>query len=81
MATTVYHLNEAKSSLSRLVDRAAGGEEIIVARSGKPVARLGPLRQKPVPRQSGGWEGRVYISGDFDEPLPPGILSSFERQV
>lgn len=80
MATTVYHLNEAKSPLSRLVDRAAGGEEIIIARSGKPVARLGPLRQRSAPRQPGGWQGRVYISEDFDEPLPPEILSSFEGQ-
>ncbi|MCY3776176.1 MAG: type II toxin-antitoxin system prevent-host-death family antitoxin [Candidatus Aminicenantes bacterium] len=81
MATRVYNLYEAKSSFSQLVDRAAGGEEIIIARSGKPVARLGPLRQRAAPRQPGGWEGRVYISEDFDKPLPPEILSSFEGQI
>ena len=81
MATTVYSLNEAKSSLSRLVDRAAGGEEIIIAKSGKPVARLGPFRQKAAPRHPGGWEGRAYVSEDFDEPLPPEIVSAFEGQV
>ena len=78
MPETVYNLYEAKSSLSRLVDRAAGGEEIIIAKSGKPLALLGPLRQRVAQRQPGGWEGRVYISDDFDEPLPPEILSAFE---
>ena len=80
MAETVYNLYEAKSSLSRLVDRAAGGEEIIIAKSGKPLARLGPLRQSVAQRKPGGWEGRVYISEDFDEPLPPEILAAFEGQ-
>ena len=80
MPETVYNLYEAKSSLSRLVDRAAEGEEIIIAKSGKPLALLGPLRKRIAQRQPGGWEGRVYISDDFDEPLPPEILSSFEGQ-
>ena len=80
MPETVYNLYEAKSSLSRLVDRAAGGEEIIIAKSGKPLARLGPLRRRVAQRTPGGWEGRVYISEDFDEPLPPEILSAFEGQ-
>ena len=81
MATTVYNLDEAESFLSRLVDRVAGGEEIIIAKSGKPVARLGPLERRAAPRQPGGWEGRVDISEDFDEPLPAEILSSFEGQA
>ena len=80
MAETVYNLYEAKSSLSRLVDRAAGGEEIIIAKSGKPLARLGPLRQSVAQRKPGGWEGLVHIAEDFDEPLPPEILSAFEGQ-
>ena len=81
MTTTVYNLDEAESFLSRLVDRAAGGEEIIIAKSGKPVARLGPLGRRAAPRQPGGWEGHVDISEDFDEHLPPEILSSFEGQA
>ena len=80
MPETVYNLYEAKSSLSRLVDRAAAGEEIIIAKSGKPLALLGPLRKRVAQRQPGGWEGRVTITDDFDEPLPPEILSSFEEQ-
>ena len=78
MPETIYNLYEAKSSLSRLVDRAAGGEEIIIAKAGKPLARLVPLKRLVAKRKPGGWEGQVYIADDFDEPLPPEILSTFE---
>lgn len=78
MPTAVYNLYEAKTSLSKLVDRAAAGEEIIIAKSGKPLARLTPLASKRPRRQPGGWEGRVKISEDFDEPLPDSLLAAFE---
>ena len=81
MAKTVYNLQEAKSSLSRLVDRAAGEKAIIIAKAGKPVARLVPLKPRVAQRESGGWEGQVCIAQDFDAPLPPEILSTFEGQV
>jgi prevent-host-death family protein len=78
MSETVFNLYEAKSSLSRLVDRAAAGEEIIIAKAGHPLARLvafgGPRR----PRRPGGWEGRVRIGDDFDAPLPEEVLQAFE---
>jgi prevent-host-death family protein len=70
-------LDEAKTSLSRLVDRAAAGEEVIIARAGEPKARLVPLADRAL-RKSGGWEGKVWIADDFDEPLPPEILEGFE---
>ena len=66
MATPV-NIHEAKTHLSRLVERAEAGEEIVIARAGKPVARLGPLRETREPRQLGGWEGRVWIAHDFDD--------------
>jgi prevent-host-death family protein len=70
------NLYEAKTRLSELVERASSGEEIIIAKAGKPVARLVPLaparRRKP-----GGWEGRLWVSDDFDEPLPAEILEGF----
>src|SRR5580704_3072993 len=75
MSETIYNLYEAKTSLSRLVDRAARGEEIILAKAGKPLAKLVPFHQPSLPRQPGGWEGRVRISEDFDAPLPPEIQS------
>ena len=78
MSETIYNLYEAKTSLSRLVDRAAHGEEIILAKAGKPLAKLVPFNRPPLPRQPGGWEGRVRISEDFDSPLPPEIQATFE---
>ena len=78
MPETVFNLYEAKSSLSRLVDRAAAGEEIIIAKAGRPLARLVPFRGARRPRRPGGWEGRVRIADDFDAPLPEEILKAFE---
>jgi prevent-host-death family protein len=78
MSETIYNLYEAKTSLSRLVDRAAHGEEIILAKAGKPLAKLVPFLQPPKPRQPGGWEGRMRISEDFDAPLPPEVQAAFE---
>lgn len=78
MAEVIYNLYEAKTSLSRLVDRAASGEEIILSKAGKPLAKLVPLHPSAKPRQPGGWEGRVRISEDFDAPLPPDLQAAFE---
>ena len=59
---------EAKTHLSQLIDRAAAGEEIVIARAGRPVARLVPLADAPSRRRTpGGWRGKVRISDDFDE--------------
>ncbi|HLX09658.1 MAG TPA: type II toxin-antitoxin system prevent-host-death family antitoxin [Thermoanaerobaculia bacterium] len=78
MSETIYNLYEAKTSLSRLVDRAAHGEEIILAKAGKPLAKLVPFHPPSLPRQPGGWEGRMRLSDEFDAPLPPEILAAFE---
>jgi prevent-host-death family protein len=80
MSEVIYNLYEAKTSLSRLVDRAASGEEIILSKAGKPMAKLVPFHRPPEPRQPGGWEGQVRISEDFDAPLPPEILDAFEER-
>jgi len=78
MSEAIYNLYEAKTSLSRLVDRAAGGEEIILSKAGKPLAKLVPFQRSPVPRQPGGWEGLVRIADDFDDPLPDDLQAAFE---
>jgi prevent-host-death family protein len=78
MSQTIYNLYEAKTSLSRLVDRAANGEEIILSKAGKPLAKLVPFRHSAEPRQAGGWEGQMRISEDFDAPLPPELEAAFE---
>lgn len=78
MASVTLNLYEAKTSLSQLVDRAANGEEIIIAKSGKPLAKLVPFVRPRIPRKSGGWEGLVTIADDFDDPLPEDMLAAFE---
>lgn len=59
------NIYEAKTHLSELVQRAAAGEEIVIARNGKPAARLVSLAPPPV-RRPGGWEDRVWVAPDFD---------------
>jgi len=64
------NVHEAKTTLSKLLERVSLGEEIVIARAGKPVARLIPERSERRPRQPGGAEGLVHIHDDFDDPLP-----------
>jgi prevent-host-death family protein len=71
------NLYEAKTNLSELVDRAAEGEEIVIAKAGKPRARLGPLPARRPARKPGGGKGKVWIAADFDAPLPPDVLAAF----
>lgn len=77
MPPIVSNLYEAKTNLSQLVDRAAAGEEIIIAKNGVPLARLVALETRAVERTPGGWEGRVQIADDFDAPLPSDLLAAF----
>ena len=77
MATTV-NIYEAKTQLSKLVDQAAQGEDVIIARNGKPVARLTTLRAEKLPLRMGLLEGKAWIADDFDAPLPDDILAGFE---
>lgn len=71
-------MHQAKTQLSRLVDLAAGGEEVIIAKSGKPVARLVPYSPEREPRRPGRLRGRIRMKKNFDRPLPKGILASFD---
>lgn len=78
--TAVYNLYDAKTSLSQLVDRAAAGEEIVIAKAGKPLARLVAISVGAVPRRPGAWKGRVWIGEDFDAPLPAALAAAFGTQ-
>jgi prevent-host-death family protein len=69
-------VDEAQSQLSRLIGLAEKGEEIVIAREGKPVARLVPYRQADSPRQGGQWHGQIHIAPDFDE-LTPSLAEAF----
>jgi len=74
------NIHQAKTQLSRLVERAAGGEEIVIAKSGKPVARLVPYAAKNEPRRPGYLRGKIRVKKNFDQPLPKELLASFEGQ-
>jgi prevent-host-death family protein len=70
-------MHEAKTNLSKLVERAQAGEEIVIARNGKPVACLTPITTgASLASVRGAWRGRVRIADDFDE-LPPDIAEAF----
>jgi prevent-host-death family protein len=71
------NLYEAKTRLSSLVEEAAAGTEIVIAKAGVPRARLVPLKPR-VRRRPGGSKGRIWIAPDFDAPLPDDVLDLFE---
>ncbi len=71
------NVHEAKTNFSKLLQRVAAGEEIIIAKAGVPVARLVPVEPKKGKRKLGIDEGRIYIADDFDAPLPDDLLAAF----
>jgi prevent-host-death family protein len=71
------NIHDAKTHFSRLVERAEAGEEILIARAGRPVARLVPLGTRTQPREPGLWRGRVTLAPDFDE-TDEALLDAFE---
>jgi prevent-host-death family protein len=78
MSERATNIHEAKTHLSRLIERVETGEEIVIARAGRPVARLVPFRQRAQPRTPGLWRGQVRLSDDFDTPDAQ-ILDAFEQ--
>ena len=70
---------EAKTQLSRLLARVVSGEEIVISRSGRPIARLVPFEAPPQKRVLGKDAGRVVVADDFDAPLPEDLAAEFER--
>jgi prevent-host-death family protein len=70
---------EAKTHLSRLLDRVEAGEEIIIGRAGRPIARLVPYRGTTGERRPGAWRGQVRIAEDFDD-LPEELAATFRGE-
>ena len=75
-ATSAINIHEAKTHLSRLVEQAAAGQEIIIAKAGKPMAKLLALTPAPKPKTLGLLQGKCWIAPDFDAPLPAEFLST-----
>ena len=74
---TSVNLYQAKTQLSQLVERAAAGEEIVIAKAGRPLARLVPLASRPGKRPMGFLAGEVVMGPEFDDPLPQSLLRTF----
>ena len=72
------NIHQAKTQFSRLIELAAGGEEIIIAKAGKAVARLVPYQPKGAVRRPGAMRGKIRIKKNFDAPLPKELLGAFE---
>jgi prevent-host-death family protein len=71
------NIHAAKTHLSTLVEEAARGEEIIIAKAGKPMARLLPLSARKFDRKPGRLKHLIKVHGNFDDPLPPEIAGPF----
>lgn len=76
--TVMVNVHEAKAQLSELLDKVSSGEEIVIARADKPVARLVPVTDGQAHRVSGKAAEQVGIADDFDAPLPEEVLAEFE---
>ncbi len=77
--TTTVNIHEAKTSLSRLLARVAKGEEIVIAKSGKPLARLVPFeKSRAMADALDLYKGQIWIAHDFDAPLPDDVVRGFE---
>ncbi|HEX7182850.1 MAG TPA: type II toxin-antitoxin system prevent-host-death family antitoxin [Thermoanaerobaculia bacterium] len=74
----VFNVHDAKTHLSRLLDRVAQGEEVIIAKSGRPVAKL--VRVTAEPRRPGRLKGRIQIGSNFETPLPEETLAAFRGE-
>ena len=72
------NVHEAKTHFSKLLERVALGEEIVIARAGRPVAKLVPIAPDVGERHPGSARGDIWMSDDFDAPLPDEVASGFE---
>jgi prevent-host-death family protein len=73
------NIHQAKTHFSKLVERVAAGEEIIIGKAGKPVARLVPYKEAPPQRKPGSMKGKIHIARDFDD-LPAEVLAAFKGE-
>ncbi|MGH7256514.1 MAG: type II toxin-antitoxin system Phd/YefM family antitoxin [Nitrospirales bacterium] len=75
---STVNIHQAKTQLSRLLDDVVKGKTVVIAKAGKPVAKLIPLEEKKPSRKPGFLKGKLQIATDFDAPLPPDLQEAFE---
>ena len=75
---TVINIHEAKTHLSRIVEDVAAGHEVVIAKAGRPMARLVPIWGTPLPKKLGLLRGRIKVPDDFNAPLPDEVLNNVE---
>lgn len=63
----IYNVHEAKTNLSKLIDKTLKGEEVVIAKAGKPMIKLSAYKKKLKPRKPGLWKGKVWMSDDFND--------------
>ena len=78
MTAQTYNIQEAKVRLSRLLQEVASGAEVIIAKAGKPMARISRIEESRPTIRFGVLKGKVKVSEDFDAPLPDDLFSEFE---
>ena len=76
----IINIHDAKTHLSRIVEEVAAGREVIIAKAGKPMAKLVPLGAKVTKKNLGLLKGRLKIPPDFNNPLPEAVMQLFERE-
>jgi len=75
---SIVNIHEAKTHLSRLVDEVAAGAEVIIAKAGKPMARLSPIAAPVRKKRLGMLKGKIKVPDDFNAPLDDNVLAAFE---
>lgn len=78
---TTVDIQEAKATLSTLIDQVLAGEEVIITESGNPIAKLIPYQPSDEPRKPGRWAGQVHMADDFDDELPEEIMAAFRGET
>ena len=78
MTKAIINIHEAKTNLSRIVDDVAAGAEVVIAKAGKPMARLVPLAAVPRTKKLGLLKGKIHVPDDFNAPLDDATLVRFE---
>ncbi len=74
----IINIHDAKTNLSRIVDRVAAGAEVVIAKAGKPMARLSPIEPAPRKKRLGMLKGRIRVPKDFNAPLDENVIAAFE---